>query len=375
MIINDLKERLLKYDLVIQNEYLNKYCELIINNINNKKEKFKTQKHHFIPVSYYKEKYNFKHRKQAEEYANNDSNNLLVELKYTDHVLSHCYLCLCAKSKVLQHNMMISVYKLKGSYNMCITDIEKEFIQNSEVYQKAYEKDQENNWIFNPMFNKEIREKHDMKMSQPEIKEKLSKSMKKSRKDSNKTKHIHLGRKQIRIDLKDLQHYLNLGWEEGNPKGMIYIHKDKKDKKIWPEELDDYIKQGWKKGRYCLSIIADENEREEFKTTNSQYKNKRQKPEGFNKSSDFRKAQSIRLNNYYNNNPNFKTKSKKPIRIFKENNEFIFESVKHAEKFIGIAEKWIGKGILSKSLKLGYINIKNCIYYRWNIEYYKGEVI
>ena len=44
------KEILLTYEGFINNEYLDKYCELINKNINRINEKFKTQKHHIIPV-------------------------------------------------------------------------------------------------------------------------------------------------------------------------------------------------------------------------------------------------------------------------------------------------------------------------------------
>ena len=45
-----LKEKLLVLDLVVDNEYLDKYVELIESNRETKREKFKTQKHHIISL-------------------------------------------------------------------------------------------------------------------------------------------------------------------------------------------------------------------------------------------------------------------------------------------------------------------------------------
>ena len=49
-----IKNKLLNLNVFIDNEYLDKYIELIEINRNTKREKFKTQQHHIIPRSYYK---------------------------------------------------------------------------------------------------------------------------------------------------------------------------------------------------------------------------------------------------------------------------------------------------------------------------------
>ena len=77
-----LKEKLLNLNIVVDNEYLDKYCELIESNKETKKEKFKTQCHHIIPRCYYIH--------NRIDVNNNDDN--LVNLSHKNHLLSHYYL-------------------------------------------------------------------------------------------------------------------------------------------------------------------------------------------------------------------------------------------------------------------------------------------
>ena len=193
--------------------------------------------------------------------------------------------------------------------------------------------------------------------------------MKLSRSKSDKKIHIHKDRNQIRVSEEDLPRYLADGWKRGNPKGMVYIHKEKITKKIWPEELNYYFSDGWETGPYCLKTIKSEEEAEEYRR-NKVSKINKSKPEGFNKSPEFRASQSERLKTYYRNNPGFKTASKKSIKIYLNNEEFLFDKIMDAEKFLNLP---IGKGRLSNSLKEGKILIKSCKYYDWKIVYYKKE--
>lgn len=80
-----LKEKMLRLNIVIDNEYLDKYVELINKNKHTKNEKNKTQKHHIIPRCYYK---NF-----GLDVDNSCDN--IVNLIYSDHIKAHYYLALC----------------------------------------------------------------------------------------------------------------------------------------------------------------------------------------------------------------------------------------------------------------------------------------
>lgn len=97
-----IKETLLSYDF-IDNQYLDEYIELILNNYGTNLKKGCTQKHHVIPVScYFKDSFDFtSHRKEAVQLAKNDPNNYQVNLEYADHLRAHYLLCRCS-SNIIQ---------------------------------------------------------------------------------------------------------------------------------------------------------------------------------------------------------------------------------------------------------------------------------
>lgn len=103
-----MKETLIKLGIVIDNEYLDKYCELIESNKNTKKEKFKTQAHHIVP-----------------RYTKLNDNRI-VNLSHKDHYLAHYYLCLCSGNdhyKFANENALIRVFGNKYS-NFTKEDLE-----------------------------------------------------------------------------------------------------------------------------------------------------------------------------------------------------------------------------------------------------------
>lgn len=81
----EIKEKLLSTSMFIDNKYLDKYCELMYNNLGTIQEKFKTQKHHMIPIVCYKVKYDCNNRQEAEVFSKEDSNEI-INLTYSDHV-------------------------------------------------------------------------------------------------------------------------------------------------------------------------------------------------------------------------------------------------------------------------------------------------
>ena len=80
--------------LLIQNEYFNRYVELINANKNNLKIPGKTEKHHILPKSLLK-KLNLNEAVREDRLIINNKNNL-VNLSYREHFLAHYYLALCA---------------------------------------------------------------------------------------------------------------------------------------------------------------------------------------------------------------------------------------------------------------------------------------
>ena len=83
-----LKNYLLSTNVFIDNDYLDIYINLINNYQVNVSNNY-CEKHHILPVAYYKHFYNCKTRFEAEKYANNDKNNILVNLLYKDHCKAH----------------------------------------------------------------------------------------------------------------------------------------------------------------------------------------------------------------------------------------------------------------------------------------------
>lgn len=125
MTIQELKTKLLATNCFEANEYLDKYCKLIIDNLEKRREKYKTQKHHIIPRCYF--------RLNNLEIDNSKEN--IINLLYKDHILAHYYLTLCSKSKIFN----------KLNFSFIIMAAHKEKLENFDPinldnYQELYEK-------------------------------------------------------------------------------------------------------------------------------------------------------------------------------------------------------------------------------------------
>lgn len=97
----NVKTRLIELGY-IDNEWLDKYLEIIEANLNTKQDRTSTQAHHAIPVNDYwtsTEPYN---RNEALKLARADKTNFEVNLLYKDHLLSHSYLTLCTDLNRIQ---------------------------------------------------------------------------------------------------------------------------------------------------------------------------------------------------------------------------------------------------------------------------------
>ena len=125
MTTQEIKNKILSTKYFIDNEYLDKYCELIKQNESTEKQENKTNKHHIIPRSYFK---------MLSLPVDNSAENL-VHLLYKDHILVHYYLCLCTKGQ-FKYKLSVAFFQLvnrKWKYK----DFNPE-IDLSE-YQKIYE--------------------------------------------------------------------------------------------------------------------------------------------------------------------------------------------------------------------------------------------
>lgn len=121
MIIQELKEKLLATEYFINNEYLNKYCELVKQNEFTEKQENKTNNHHILPKSYFK---------MLKIPIDNSPKNL-VNLLYKDHILAHYYLCLCTKGilKYRLANAFLHLVNRKWKYIEFNPETDLEYFQ------------------------------------------------------------------------------------------------------------------------------------------------------------------------------------------------------------------------------------------------------
>lgn len=89
-----MKQKILNTKAFIDNEFLDKYIELIKKNNSRNQEKFKTERHHILPKCYFK--YN--------NLLVDESIENIVNLLYVDHVLAHYYLSKCSNIDYLVYS-------------------------------------------------------------------------------------------------------------------------------------------------------------------------------------------------------------------------------------------------------------------------------
>ena len=158
--MENLKEKLLSLGVFLDNEYLDFYCTLIVNNKSTAIEKFKTQKHHIIPKTYYK----------LNSLNIDNSCDNIVNLLYSDHILAHYYLCLCVDStnKSLAYRLQNSFLHLIKADANNKQKIEAFNVNDLPLYQEIY-----TNWkilnsklqIGKPAWNKGLTKETDSRVA------------------------------------------------------------------------------------------------------------------------------------------------------------------------------------------------------------------
>lgn len=122
----NLKLKLLLLEGFIDNEFLDKYVQLVERNRRTSRFANNMNTHHIIPRSWYK-----LHNTPVDNTLVN-----LVNLTYRNHVLAHYFLCLCTTDKLQYANelafmLLISRKKLNNS--------EKLLIHELPLYNNIYE--------------------------------------------------------------------------------------------------------------------------------------------------------------------------------------------------------------------------------------------
>ena len=210
----------------------------------------------------------------------------------------------------------------------------------------------------NPMECSKSKYSHDIKMRSSEVRNKISMKMKQIRADSKNYIYVHKDKKMKRIDPSLFDNYQKEGWEKGAIKGKVKLHNmSGKETSVFPEYVNDYLTNGWIIGGKP-NILTEEHK---LKLKESHK----------NISDKFRREQSARLKKYYEDNPDYKTKSKKKVRITNPitAETKCFNSCSDLCKQSDIPEWSARSGAVGGWVKLGYINYKKSMYNNWKIEF------
>lgn len=226
-----IKNKLLELDIFIENEYFNRYVDLISNAIGRQYIKSKTQKHHIVPRSYYKEN----------NLPLDDTVDNKVNLFHYEHILAHWYLYKCAKTDYFIYaNCYALLYMLRiNNLPESEEDLITQAINYGEVYTDFCHR-QSLKYKGKSPGNKG-------KKVSPELRQKLS--------------NAHKGKKRSEESLRKQSETLKNLWQtkwqnreisdevkkrtSDSVKRLIYIHKEDITKHIKPEELDTYLQDGW----------------------------------------------------------------------------------------------------------------------------------
>lgn len=254
---------------LLDNEYLDKYVQLMYDNAFTQKEKFKTQRHHIIPRCFY----------QENSLKVNNSPDNLVNLLFKDHILAHCYLVLCSPETVFKYHNMVAVYHIANH-----KDYSEITYKDLEEFQLAYEKSREICYKYNPMFIEEHKNYHDSVMRSQEVHDKLSASMKAYRAEhpfseehrrklslSAKGNQKCLGRKRIYnsdgkmkyVKEEELSYYLSEGWVQSKDKGKYGII-EKHQRRMDLVELHNKLSVAHKGQRTSLGFSPSKETREKL---------------------------------------------------------------------------------------------------------------
>lgn len=124
------KDELLATGYFVENEYFDKYLELVESNKNTQEKKFRTNNHHILPYHYF-----INNGLQVD----NSSKNI-VTLQFKDHLLAHFYLSGCTKGRYKYWNLY-SIFLMSG-HTFSLEDEESvrnlyERIDYTKIYEEA----------------------------------------------------------------------------------------------------------------------------------------------------------------------------------------------------------------------------------------------
>ena len=123
----ELKTTLIKLNVCIDNEYLNKYVELMVSHTYSERKRRLTQRHHIIPQYYYK----------FNDMTVDDTDDNCVNLTRGEHAYAHYYLSLCStNNKYTNANVYALKYIIGKNIDLGTFDLS---LLDTEEFQKRYE--------------------------------------------------------------------------------------------------------------------------------------------------------------------------------------------------------------------------------------------
>ena len=253
----ETKQRLMSAGYV-DNEYLDAYVGIIMQNKYTPVIKWKTQKHHILPKHYYK-----LHNLPID---NSDIN--LVNLKYKDHCLAHYFLALCAPNKYERYCNFQAVLHVLGNRN---------YLQNFDYHEDTAQLIELDKW--DELYKQAIQTRSELYMGRGKgttITEKQKQQI--SKKNSNL---IYISKDGMikKISSNYLQAYLDEGWtivkrnlseetkakirqaksqrvrQVQKPSKVVYVNNGKMTLGVTQSEAHAYLSKGWRHGHLSYEQI------------------------------------------------------------------------------------------------------------------------
>lgn len=196
--MNAIKDYLLSFEIFIQNEEFDKYITLLESNKDRKYVINSTQKHHIIPKSYF----------SINDEVVDDSEQNIVNLQYSDHILAHYYLSKCTISPYYQPNIRAVIFMCNNPSLNCEADLFKVLPE----YQKLYEQ-----------YRRVVSASMNGRVVTDETRNKIS--------CSNRQRYvgdiaIHKGDIDKHVKQEELQYYIDLGYQIGRSQKFIKALSD-----------------------------------------------------------------------------------------------------------------------------------------------------
>lgn len=204
----EIKNRILSLGVFEDNEFLDKYCTLIVSNMDTKQIEGVTNNHHIVPKSYF----------ILVNVPIDNSEENLVHLTYENHIIAHYYLCLFTSDGTLKSKMVYAFMMM--THIRTIPESEQELLQNLNMYNYLH-----NEWISHLSSR--------MKGNQLAKGNVLSEE---TRRQMSISRMGHGTSEDTRTKLSKAN------------QGSIWIHKDGIYKHISSQNINAYLDDGWELG-------------------------------------------------------------------------------------------------------------------------------